>query len=125
MHVRCVSEACPSSALLCIFLMTWMREKRTCLLNLHGNYMLGGTFDSSEYKTRIQNDRFSLDTPPAVLGCCKSEEKATPIPSCVSGSDVCSACEESPFLKSTGQTSPEGAQLDAALWKKSAPTGGE
>lgn len=102
-----------------------MMEKRTCLLNLHADYILGGTFDRLEYRTRIQNYPFTLNIPTAMLGWCKSKEKASPIPSCVSGSDVCSACEESPFLKSPGKTSPEGAQLDAALQKKSAPTGGE
>lgn len=83
-------------------------EKRIHLLNLHADDMLGGTFDRVKYRIRIQNDPVSLNMPPAMLGCCKSEEKATPVPSCVSGSDVCSACEESSLLLHTGKTSAGG-----------------
>lgn len=120
-HVRCFSEACPPSALLSIFLPTWMMEKRICLLNLHVDDMLGGTFD----RIRIQHDPVSLNTPPSVLGCCGSEENATPVSSC----DVCSACEESSFLLSSVKASVgRGApcpQLKATLQKKSGPAGEE
>lgn len=104
-----------------------MMEKRIYLLNLHADDMLRRTFDRLEYRIRIQNDPVGLNMPPAMLGCCRSEEKATPIASCVSGTDVCSAREESSLLLSTGKTSAGGApcpQLDATLQKKSGPTGG-
>lgn len=44
-HAWCLAEVCPHSKLLNIFLMTWMMEQRTPLLNLHVDDMLGGNFD--------------------------------------------------------------------------------
>lgn len=43
-RIWCFTEVCPRSALLSISLTTWMMEKRTRLLNLHADDMLGGTF---------------------------------------------------------------------------------
>lgn len=89
--------------------------------------MLGGTFDRLEYRIRIPNDLSSLNMPAAMLRCCKNGEKATPIPTCVSRSDVCSDREESSFLLSTGKTTAGGTPcpLLDPLQKKTGPTRGE
>lgn len=93
MHAWCFTEVCPHSALLNIFLMTWMIEQRISLLNLHADDMLGGNFDRLDYRIRNQNVSVHLNMLAAILRCCKSEVKAVSIPSHVNGSDVCSACE--------------------------------
>lgn len=72
-----------------------------CLLNLHVDDVLGGTFDRLEYGIRIQHNPVSLNMPPSILGCCESEENATPVSSC----DIFSACEEPSFLLSSVKTS--------------------
>lgn len=54
-HAWCFTEVCLHSALLNIFLMTWMMEQRIPLLNLHADDMLGGNFDRLDDRIRNQN----------------------------------------------------------------------
>lgn len=125
-HVRCFTELCPCSALLSIFLMTWMMEKRICLINLHVDDMLRGT--SYRLDTGLGfKMMLSVWTCHQQSWGCKSKETATPIPSCMSRSDVWSASEGSSILLSIGNTSwglgrAPWPKLDATLQKKSGST---
>lgn len=67
-----------------------MTEQRISLLDLHADDMMGRNFDRLDYRNQNVS---ALNVLAANPWCCKTEVKEVPIPSHVSGSDVCSACE--------------------------------